>query len=218
MALEHDVEALITRVRTLTERVRHLEEMLTGPTIKLEAGGSSIVISPQGIVLDSSQNLMIHSAGSLTLRGQKRVLIDTQMEYEVAARDLEVTASGRSSTSIGGNASITVGGTLTERIGSSVETTVGKYVVLSAGMDFRLSTGRTAKIQVGQDLEVQARKHIAVGAGEEISIKTGSASITTKKDGDVAIKGKDVNIEAAGKMTAKAAGEMVVKGSKISQN
>ena len=65
---------------------------------------------------------------------------------------------------------------------------------------------------------VQARKHIAIGAGEEISIKTGSASITTKKDGDVAIKGKDVNIEAAGKMTAKAAGEMVVKGSKISQN
>ena len=84
MALEHDVEALITRVRTLTERVRHLEEMLTGPTIKLEAGGSSVVISPQGIVLDSSQNLMIRSAGSLTLRGQKRVLIDTPMEYEVS--------------------------------------------------------------------------------------------------------------------------------------
>ena len=52
MALEHDVEALIARVRNLTERVRHLEEMLTGPTIKLEAGGSSIVISPQGIVLE----------------------------------------------------------------------------------------------------------------------------------------------------------------------
>jgi len=48
--------------------------------------------------------------------------------------------------------------------------------------------------------------------------KTGSASITTKKDGDVTIKGEDVTIDAAGKMTAKAAGEMVVKGSKISQN
>ena len=48
--------------------------------------------------------------------------------------------------------------------------------------------------------------------------KTGSASITTKKDGDIAIKGKDVTIEAMGKMTAKATGEMVVKGSKISQN
>ena len=71
---------------------------------------------------------------------------------------------------------------------------------------------------VCQDLEVQSPKHIAVGAGEEISIKTGSASITTKKDGDVAIKGKDLTIEAAAKMTAQAAGEMVVKGSKISQN
>ena len=218
MALEHDVEALTARLRNLTERVRYLEEMLTGSAIKLEAGGSSIVISPQGIALNSSSNLMIHSAGSLTLRGQKRVLMDTQALYEVSARDLKIAAGSSSSTSIGGNASVTVGGALTETIGSSVETTVRKYAVLSAGMDLRLNTGRTAKIQVGQDLEVQARKHIAVGAGEEISIKTGSASITTKKDGDVAIKGKDVNIEATGKMTAKAAGEMVVKGSKISQN
>ena len=218
MALEHDVEALTARLRNLTERVRHLEEMLTGQTIKLEAGGSSIVISPQGIVLNSSSNLMIRSAGSLTLLGQKRVLIDTQAQYEVRPGIWRSRPAAAVSTSIGGNASITVGGTLTERIGSSVETTVGKYAVLSAGMDFRLNTGRTAKIQVGQDFEVQARKHIAVGAGEEISIKTGSASIATKKDGDVAIKGKDVNIEASGKMTAKAAGEMVVKGSKISPN
>jgi len=41
--------------------------------------------------------------------------------------------------------------------------------------------------------------------------KTGSASITTKKDGDVTIKGKDVTIDAAGKMTAKEAGEMVAR-------
>ena len=89
-----------------------------------------------------------------------------------------------------------------------------KYAVLSAGMDLRLNTGRTAKIQAGQGLEVQARKHIAVGAGEEISIKTGSASITTKKDGDVAIKGKDVNIEATGKMTAKQLGKWSSKAAR----
>ena len=72
-------------MRNLSERVRHLEEMLTGQTIMLEAGGNSIVITPQGIVLDSSSNLLIRSASSLTLRGQKKVSIDTQGEYEVSA-------------------------------------------------------------------------------------------------------------------------------------
>ncbi len=49
-------------------------------------------------------------------------------------------------------------------------------------------------------------------------LKTGSASITMKKDGTIAIKGKDILIEGSGKITAKASGDMVLKGSKIGAN
>ena len=39
-----------------------------------------------------------------------------------------------------------------------------------------------------------------------------------KKDGTIVIKGKDITIEGSGKINVKAASDIVMKGSKISQN
>ena len=57
-----------------------------------------------------------------------------------------------------------------------------------------------------------------IEAGDSITIKTGSASITMKKDGTITIKGKDITIQGSGKVNIKADGDVVVKGSKILQN
>ena len=65
---------------------------------------------------------------------------------------------------------------------------------------------------------MKARKHIAIGSGDDLALRSGSASIVLKKDSDVAIKGKDVSIEAAGKITGKAAGDVVLKGKKVLGN
>ena len=61
-------------------------------------------------------------------------------------------------------------------------------------------------------------KNLVIDAGDSISIKTGSASITMKKDGTITIKGKDITIEGSGKINAKASSDIVMKGSKILQN
>jgi type VI secretion system secreted protein VgrG len=55
-------------------------------------------------------------------------------------------------------------------------------------------------------------------AGEQITIQTGSASIVMKKDGTITIKGKDISIEGSGKINVKASSDVIIKGSKISQN
>jgi type VI secretion system secreted protein VgrG len=39
-----------------------------------------------------------------------------------------------------------------------------------------------------------------------------------KKDGSISLKGKDIVITGSGKITMKASSDMVLKGSKISQN
>jgi len=39
-----------------------------------------------------------------------------------------------------------------------------------------------------------------------------------KKDGSIVIKGKDITLDGSGKVTAKASGDVVLKGSKIQQN
>jgi type VI secretion system secreted protein VgrG len=57
-----------------------------------------------------------------------------------------------------------------------------------------------------------------VTAGDSISLTTGKASIVMKKDGTITINGKDIGIKGSGKITAKASGDMVLKGSKIGEN
>ena len=39
-----------------------------------------------------------------------------------------------------------------------------------------------------------------------------------KKDGTIAIKGKDITLEGSGKINVKASSDVVIKGSKITQN
>lgn len=57
-----------------------------------------------------------------------------------------------------------------------------------------------------------------IEAGDQITIKTGSASITLKKDGTIQLKGKDITVSGSGKIGIKASGNVVVKGSKIAEN
>ena len=39
-----------------------------------------------------------------------------------------------------------------------------------------------------------------------------------KKDGTITIEGKDITLNGSGKITVKASGDVIVKGSKINQN
>jgi type VI secretion system secreted protein VgrG len=64
-----------------------------------------------------------------------------------------------------------------------------------------------------------------IDAGDSVTIKTGSASITMKKDGtitikgkDISIDGKDINVKGSGKINVKASSDVVIKGSKVGIN
>jgi type VI secretion system secreted protein VgrG len=61
-------------------------------------------------------------------------------------------------------------------------------------------------------------KNFVLDAGDSITLKTGSASITMKKDGTITIKGKNITIDGSGKVNVKASSDIVMKGSKILQN
>jgi hypothetical protein len=52
----------------------------------------------------------------------------------------------------------------------------------------------------------------------QATIKLGEAAVILKKDGTVIIKGRNVRIESWGRIDIKSAGEVVIKGEKISQN
>jgi type VI secretion system secreted protein VgrG len=63
-----------------------------------------------------------------------------------------------------------------------------------------------------------AGKTITIEAKDAITLKTGSATLSMKKDGTIVIEGKDITLKGSGKIDVKASGNVTVKGSKIMNN
>jgi len=68
------------------------------------------------------------------------------------------------------------------------------------------------------DDSLKVGKNLVIDAGDSVTIKTGSASITMKKDGTIHIEGKDISIKGSGKIDITASNNITMKGQKILQN
>lgn len=127
--------------------------------------------------------------------------------------------------SIGKNKSITVGDNHTESIGKNMSLSVGKNISIDIAENHTESVGKNMTISVVKDLRetvdgqyvenvtkdyALSAKTITMKADDQITFKTGSASIVMKKNGDITISGKNINI--------KGSGNVVLKGSKVTNN
>lgn len=119
---------------------------------------------------------------------------------------------------IGQNRDESVGASESINIGKDRERNVGNNETINIGKNHTIEVGEDRQTQIGKDDLIQVGKKFYLEAGDEITLKTGSASITMKKDGTIQIKGKDITIIGSGKISAKASGNMVLKGSKIAEN
>ena len=111
---------------------------------------------------------------------------------------------------VGGNESIVVGDDRNVAVGSNADITVGKDVNLDFGQDMRMDVGKDVSMDFGQDMRMNVGKNMLVTAVDQLLYKSGNASGTFRKNGDIAIQGKDITI--------KASGDLILKGSKILEN
>jgi type VI secretion system secreted protein VgrG len=127
--------------------------------------------------------------------------------------------------SIGENLSLTVGKNATEDIGENATASIGKNLSVDIGENSSLSVGKNLSVQIGKDLSEKVdgahseqvtkayalkAKSVTIEAEDQIVLKTGQATITLKKNGDIQIKG--------GKINVKGSSDVVIKGSKIAEN
>jgi len=119
---------------------------------------------------------------------------------------------------VGAAQEVTIGALQAITVGASQVTTVGNNASMSVGKDESRNVGSNRSTTVGKDDSTKVGKNYVLDAGDSITIKTGSASITMKKDGTISIKGKDISIEGSGKINVKASSDVVIKGSKVGIN
>lgn len=156
-----------------------------------------------------NETISVGAAQEITVGGLQAITVGAAQTINVGANQ---------STSVGAAQSTTVGAAQTVKVGAAQNVDVAAAANLKVGGDqgIKVTGGRSSDI--GKDDSIKAGKNFVVDAGDSVTIKTGSASITMKKDGTIAIKGKDITIEGSGKINVKASSDIVMKGSKILQN
>ncbi|MFO0949495.1 MAG: type VI secretion system tip protein TssI/VgrG [Planctomycetota bacterium] len=111
---------------------------------------------------------------------------------------------------IGAAQEVTIGGLQSVIVGASQAITVGAGQNVTIGGDHQTDVSKGQKTTVAKDCGLKAGKNIMIEAGDSLTLKCGSANIVLKKNGDILINGKKIQIKGSGDVT--------IKGSKIKEN
>ena len=133
-------------------------------------------------------------------------------------KDETVSVGQNSSVSIGKNQTVSVGQNTSMSIGKNFSEDVGEASDTSVGKSMSIVVGKNSTTSVAENMTIDVGKKLNITAADQITLTTGDASITMKKDGTITIKGKDITLSGSGKINVKASGDLILKGSKISQN
>ena len=161
--------------------------------------------------LKDSEQIFIHAEKNL----------DTEVENDeshAVDNDRSKIIGNDESSSIGNNRTKSVGNNQSEKIGKNKTIDVGADHTEEIAKNKTLTVGENHDEKIGKDMDLNVGKNISITAGDSIVLKTGSSSITMKKDGTITIKGKDITVNGSGKINVKAASSVTIKGSKVSTN
>jgi type VI secretion system secreted protein VgrG len=186
-----------------TTHVKHdrTETVDNNETITIHGNRTETVDKDETITISGNRTEDVTKDESISIGGNRTESV-TGNENVSIDKNQTITVTGNRSLSVEKDESISITGKRTDQIGKDEEVSVGK--------------NRIANVKENDSLKV-GKKYL-LDAGDEITIKTGSASITMKKDGTITIKGKDITLDGSGKINVKASSDVVIKGSKVTQN
>jgi type VI secretion system secreted protein VgrG len=191
--IKHDRTETVDNNETITVHGNRKETVDKNETITIHQNRTETV--------DKEETITVHGGRTETVDKNERITISGG-RTESVAKDESISIGVNRSENVGKDESISIGGGRTESVAKAESVSVGEARSVSIGKDDSLSVG----------------KNLSINAGDSITITTGSASITMKKDGTIAIKGKDISIKGSGKISVKASSDVVIKGSKVGIN
>lgn len=181
----HDRTKTIDNDETTHVKNNRTETVDKEESITIGGNRTESVAKDETITISGNRTENVAKDEAITIDGNRTKTVE---------KDETTSITGKRTESVGKDESIAVSGKRTKD--------VAKDEVVSIGEKYSQSIGKDGAIQVGKNLTIQA--------GDDVVIKSGAASITLKKNGDVVISGKKVAVNASS--------DLALKGSKISQN
>ncbi|MGE3171964.1 MAG: type VI secretion system Vgr family protein [Planctomycetota bacterium] len=166
------------------------------------------VENDQSTQIGHDQRITVQKDRSLQVGENERQEIGKDRTVSVGENHDESIGKSRSLT-VGKDQSTTIAEAMTVSVGKSASITIGESRTLDVGKDSTVNVGGSRTTAIAKTESVQAKK-VQIVASDELSLVVGSASIVMKKNGDIQIKGKKIDI--------KGSSDVVVKGSKVAMN
>jgi type VI secretion system secreted protein VgrG len=207
--VKHDRTETVGHDETITIGNNRTETVTVDETITIGSNRTETV----GV----NETITIGSNRSITVGGSETATVALQRTHAVGVNE-SIAIGAAQEVAIGAAQAITVGANQSTNVGVNQSTEVGSNRTVEVGKDQSHKIGANRTASVAKDDKLSVGKNLVIDAGDSVTIKTGSASITMKKDGTITIKGKDITIDGSGKINVKASSDIVMKGSKILQN
>jgi type VI secretion system secreted protein VgrG len=186
-------------------------------TISVGASETATVALQRTHAVGVNETIAVGAAQEVAIGAFQAIAVGAYQTLNVGAYQ-NINVGANQSTDVGANQSTSVGANQTVNVSSNRSVDVGGALSTSVAKDEarKVTGGRSSDI--GKDDALKVGKNLVIDAGESVTIKTGSASISMKKDGTIVIKGKDITINGSGKINVKASSDVVIKGSKVGIN
>jgi type VI secretion system secreted protein VgrG len=206
---EKDFNILVKNNETRNVGHDRVKTVENDETTNITGNRTEDVGKDETITIHGNRTEDVSKDETITIHGNRTETVD---------KNETITISGGRTESVTKDESITISGGRTESVSKdeTISISGARQVSVSKGDTLTVGSGRTQSI-TGDD-SVNVSKKLVFDAGNEITIKTGDARITMKKDGTIVLKGKNISIDASGKINAKASSDVIIKGSKISNN
>ena len=176
--------------------------------IHAEKNLDTMVENNETLTVDKDRNKNIKESEGSTI-GKNRDKSVGENQTESIGKNKTIDVGQDHAENIGKDCTISIGKNFTIEVGENHDESIGKGMTISVGKDLSESVEGKYDEKVTKEYSLKAKK-ITMEADDEIKLKTGSASITMKKNGDITIKGKNINV--------KGSGNVVLKGSKVTAN
>jgi type VI secretion system secreted protein VgrG len=213
----HDETISVDHDRQVTVSNNETIEIGANETRSVGKNESIAVTGNESMTVGGDQDVTVSGNDSMSVGGSQSLSVGGARSESVGAAE-SIAVGGARSVTVGAAQALNVGGNLSESIGGSVSTDIGGKRSETVASDETISISGGQTISVGKKGQLTVKQQLIIDAGDEVVIKAGDASITLKKNGDIVLKGKNLTTDASGKVSVKAASDLVLKGSKISQN
>jgi type VI secretion system secreted protein VgrG len=160
--------------------------------------------------LKGSEQVFIHAEKNMDteVENNETLTVDNDRTKTVKHDENSTIENDRNKT-VNNNQTETIAKNKTIDVGVNHTESIKKNMTINVDGDLKESVKGQYLEDVTKDYGLNA-KSITMNADDQITLKTGSAKIVMKKNGDITISGKNINIKGSGNVT--------IKGSKVSTN